>query len=196
MKYASFLVVSVLTAALAGASACGGSSDSGAGSSGASGNGDGGGGDEGGGGGDAGADGPYDTPSVCTSNQHWTRGDRGSSSMHPGGTCIDCHTKRNGPSFSIAGTVFPTAHEPTDCNGVNGTGMTVVITGADGKVTNVPVNSVGNFYSIATIAKPFHAKVVANGKERAMSAAQTSGDCNSCHTEQGANDAPGRIMAP
>jgi hypothetical protein len=22
------------------------------------------------------------------------------------------------------------------------------------------------------------------------------GDCNSCHTEQGANDAPGRIVAP
>jgi predicted CXXCH cytochrome family protein len=29
-----------------------------------------------------------------------------------------------------------------------------------------------------------------------MSGAVTAGDCNSCHTEQGANGAPGRIMAP
>ena len=32
--------------------------------------------------------------------------------------------------------------------------------------------------------------------ERAMVAAQTSGDCNSCHTLAGTNGAPGRIMLP
>jgi hypothetical protein len=29
-----------------------------------------------------------------------------------------------------------------------------------------------------------------------MPVKQTSGDCNSCHTVNGANGAPGRIMAP
>ncbi|HSY23238.1 MAG TPA: hypothetical protein VK841_14025 [Polyangiaceae bacterium] len=54
----------------------------------------------------------------------------------------------------------------------------------------------GNFYSTGSIATPFDAKVLNGSKERDMVAAQTSGDCNSCHTEQGANGAPGRIMPP
>ncbi len=40
------------------------------------------------------------------------------------------------------------------------------------------------------------AKVKQNGKERAMQAAQMSGDCNSCHTQDGLMSAPGRIVAP
>lgn len=119
--------------------------------------------------------------------------------MHPGVACINCHaTKFDAPRFTIAGTVFPTEHEPDDCNGLSGTtsGVKVVITGADGKVLTLPVNAVGNFYTTTAVAKPFKAKVVAGTKERAMNAAQTSGDCNSCHTETGANNAPGRIAAP
>jgi predicted CXXCH cytochrome family protein len=38
--------------------------------------------------------------------------------------------------------------------------------------------------------------VTAGGKERIMVQAQTSGDCNSCHSESGSKDAPGRIVAP
>jgi hypothetical protein len=44
--------------------------------------------------------------------------------------------------------------------------------------------------------------VVSGDKERAMTATQTSGDCNSCHTVAGTNTvagadpAPGRIVAP
>lgn len=137
----------------------------------------------------------YDTPLTCTSNTKWTRGDHGSQLMHPGRACIQCHTDNGGPFLTIAGTVFPTAHEPDDCNGVSG-GVTVVITDAKGKVTNIPVNSSGNFYSIATIAKPFSAKVTSSKGERVMDDKQTSGDCNSCHTQDGTNNAPGRIMAP
>jgi hypothetical protein len=139
---------------------------------------------------------PYDTPLTCTSNTHWTRGDRGSASMHPGGTCISCHktTGPEAPTFSIGGTVFPSAHEPNDCNGKSG--VSVVITDANGKTRTLTTNAVGNFNDTAALAVPYHAKVVANGKERAMSAAQTTGDCNSCHTVTGANGAPGRIMAP
>ncbi len=139
---------------------------------------------------------PYDTPVTCSSNTQWTRGDRGSSSMHPGGACISCHAGSGGeaPAYAIAGTVYPTAHEPTDCNGAGGT--TVVIVDAAGQTLNLTTNAAGNFYSNARLTLPYHAKIVSNGKERAMVASQTSGDCNSCHTVSGANGAPGRLMLP
>jgi hypothetical protein len=143
---------------------------------------------------------PYDTPVQCSSGTNWTQGNDGQPTMHPGGSCIACHSTTGGeaPRYSFAGTVYPSAHEPDDCNGVNGTSIaaTVVITDAAGKVLSVPVNRAGNFYSSGSVTMPFHAKVVSGGKERAMSAAQTSGDCNSCHTESGASSAPGRIMLP
>lgn len=139
----------------------------------------------------------FDTPTVCTSGATWTKGDRGSADMHPGGACITCHTTQpDAPTFVIAGTVYPSAHEPDDCNGVVGTDTTVVITDANGKVTSLQVNAVGNFYAPGPITLPFNAKVVKNGQERAMSAMQTTGNCNSCHTETGANAAPGRIVSP
>lgn len=137
----------------------------------------------------------YNTPTVCTSNKTWNQGNEGSSVMRPGGACITCHTMRGGPAYTVAGTVYPTAHEPNDCNGVNGA-VTVVVTDANGVVTNIAVNSVGNFHSNANIAPPFHVKVTNGAKVRAMGGALTAGDCNSCHTLAGVNGAPGRVMAP
>jgi len=150
--------------------------------------------------GDAGAEGGtggnvYNTPTVCTSKTTWNQGNEGSSSMRPGGACITCHTMRGGPAYKVAGTVYPTAHEPNDCNGV-GAGVTVVVTDKNGVVTSLPVNGVGNFSSRAAIAAPFHVKVTNGTKERAMAGALTAGDCNSCHTLAGVNGAPGRVMAP
>jgi hypothetical protein len=145
---------------------------------------------------------PYNTPVVCTSNTNWTRGNEDSPNMRPGGACISCHASTGGeaPTFAFAGTVYPTAHEPDDCNGVNGssTATQVVITDANGTTFTLNVNSVGNFsYTAKTaVALPYHAKVVSNGKELVMPDAQQSGDCNSCHTESGSMNAPGRIMAP
>lgn len=145
---------------------------------------------------------PYATAPVCTSMQYWTGGNHESPDMHPGGACINCHTSGGGegPRFTFAGTVFPSAHEPDDCNGSNGsTAMTqVVVTDANGSTFTMSVNAVGNFSSTARAAPvmPYTAKVVSGGNERVMSAKQTAGDCNSCHTQDGANDAPGRIMAP
>jgi hypothetical protein len=147
---------------------------------------------------DGGAGNPYDTPTVCSSMTTWTSGNQGSASMNPGQACIACHSKSDGPTFGIAGTVYPTAHEPNNCNGSPGSstaGATIVVVDANNKTITVPVNSVGNF-SYGTVAKPYRAKVVFGGKERVMSAAQTNGDCNGCHTETGASSAPGRIMLP
>jgi hypothetical protein len=149
---------------------------------------------------------PYDTPLKCTSGTVWTRGDQGSSSMHPGDTCIACHSMGgDGPSYAIAGTVFPSAHEPTDCNGTGTSSsgaLSVKITEATGTVHTLPVNSVGNFYYRGSLATPYSAEVVAGAAVRVMTHTQVSGDCNGCHTETGASNspgatsAPGRIMAP
>jgi hypothetical protein len=140
------------------------------------------------------------TETVCTSNTQWTRGNHDSPNMRPGGTCISCHNQGEGPSFDVAGTVYATLHEPNDCNGgVSGSGpITVEITDANGKTYSLAVNAVGNFSmsSRTGLATPYTAKVTANGKTRAMNAAQTDGDCNGCHTERGTQSAPGRIMAP
>lgn len=136
-------------------------------------------------------------PVVCSTDEDWLSGDEGSPLMHPGGACIECHTSNGeGPKFTLAGTVMGASKDDTDCNGV--AGATVQITGADGKVISLTTNAAGNFFqeSMAGLSTPYTAKVIQSGKERAMTAAQTTGDCNSCHTAAGANGAPGRILLP
>ncbi len=143
---------------------------------------------------------PFSVPPVCTSNATWSGGNQGSPSMNPGLACISCHATTGGeaPAFTIAGTLFPTAHEPNLCNGVNGgvTGAQVVIIGANGQNTTLTPNAAGNFSYSGAVALPFQAKVIYMGRERVMTAQQTVGDCNSCHTQSGANGAPGRIILP
>jgi mono/diheme cytochrome c family protein len=162
--------------------------------------GDGGGGTAGDGGGtEAGTDAGAPTV-VCTSGKTWTDGDHGSALMHPGEACIACHTVDHGPTFAAAGTVFPTLHEPDNCDGADLSGMAIIdIVDSKGVETKIPVDSVGNFHAYAdqvTITPPFSAAVVEGTARRAMSEHQTTGDCNSCHTVDGANGAPGRIMEP
>jgi hypothetical protein len=148
--------------------------------------------------------GPYDTPLMCSSNTYWMGGDSGSGNMHPGKACRSCHAvggKASGKTFDVAGTVYPSAHEPDDCNGVSVAGAQVVITDATGQDFTLDVNSVGNFehqdfFGFLAFKLPIKAKVVYNGKERVMTAPQMSGDCNSCHTQDGTSNAPGRIMLP
>lgn len=135
---------------------------------------------------------PYNTPMQCTSGKT-TLGQ--SASMRPGEACQACHQKQGGPSYSVAGTVYPTAHEPQDCNGVPG-GMNVVVTDKNNKIVTIPVNGVGNFGSNAVVTAPFFVKVTSSKGTRPMIGSLTSGDCNSCHTPTGANGAPGRVMAP
>ncbi len=152
--------------------------------------------------GDAGTIGPdpLNASPTCTSNTTWTRGNSGSSSMNPGQACISCHNSSGGeaPRYVIAGTLYPTGHEPNNCNGTNGsTGARVIVTGNNGTSVTLTPNSAGNFYSSTTLPGPYKAKVVdSTGKERAMVSTAPNGDCNSCHTQTGANSAPGRITLP
>jgi hypothetical protein len=121
--------------------------------------------------------------------------------MMPGRACIACHKTTNGraPRFTIAGTVFPTAHEPDKCYGVAAAALAkVIITDANGvELPPIPVNAGGNFNVIlSSLAVPYRAKVVVGDSERVMLTPQTSGDCNGCHTQFGAEGARGRIIAP
>lgn len=128
----------------------------------------------------------------CPSGKMWKGGEN--SMMRPGEDCIACHKKQKGPTFVIAGTIYPTEHAVDDCNGTKA--VTVEITGADGKVTKATSNSAGNFYITSSVKLPYTALIRQGDLTREMLKPQTVGSCNSCHTQDGANDAPGRIQAP
>lgn len=151
--------------------------------------------------GDAGTVGPdpLNASPTCTSKSTWTGGNRESPLMNPGQACIACHSRSGeAPRFVIAGTLYPTGHEPDNCNGVNGTsGAKVVVTGNSGTSITLTPNNAGNFYSSTSLPGPYKVKVVSStGKERVMASAAPNGDCNSCHTQSGTNSAPGRITLP
>ncbi len=126
------------------------------------------------------------------------------SAMHPGMACITCHTAMMGPSFTAAGTVYPTSTEPDDCNGSVGpiadagatASLKVLMIDANGAIRSLPVNAVGNFSTPTAFAPPYRAMLVRGNSIREMKAAQTEGDCNTCHSEFGAHDAPGRLLEP
>lgn len=143
---------------------------------------------------------PLNAAPRCTSNLSWFLGNSLGDSMNPGEACIACHTsRRRGPNYQIAGTVYPSGHEPALCiPPINSAaGVTIEITDANGRVTNLTTNLVGNFHWSGTLALPYTARLITrDGRERRMIAPQRSGDCNSCHTPAGTMDAPGRITLP
>lgn len=140
---------------------------------------------------------PLDAPPTCTSNSTWTLGTHKSPDMEPGHACITCHTQQGGPSFNVGGTVYPTGHEPDDCNGSPAGGAVVTITDARGVVATFTASNVsGNFRGSTALTFPITARVTFNGKTRAMVTAVSTGDCNSCHTQAGSSAAPGRITLP
>jgi cytochrome c553 len=75
----------------------------------------------------------------------------------------------------------------------------VTITDANGAVVDLVTNEAGNFFlraQDATLTMPIRARLAFDGGERAMATPQGTGACGSCHTQSGANGAPGRILAP
>ena len=143
---------------------------------------------------------------VCSSNTYWKDMDTGSEAMHPGGKCDTCHDKNpmTAPNFTVNGTVYPTMHEPDDCNGVAAgvddkglPDVQIVVTDRTMRVRPpLPVNSVGNFKFEGEVLFPIWVKVVSKGKENKMTMQAPHGDCNACHTQMGAEGAPGRIQMP
>lgn len=149
---------------------------------------------------------PFDAEPICTSGETWIpvyenpeEGElEGSSTMAPGQACITCHVQEGADALVAAGTIYPSAHEPDDCKAPDSKGAVVILTDANGDEHQRTANSVGNFNfkSLDSIAKPFKARVEFEGRVRAMNGELTSGDCNKCHTQTGASDAPGRILLP
>lgn len=141
---------------------------------------------------------PLQAASKCTSNEYWSRGNH--SLMAPGQACVACHKRSGeGPLYTIAGTLYPTGHEPDNCNGISSaaSGAKVIVTGANGVVRTLLANAAGNFYTTEPVALPYNVKVVdSNGIERSMFTTATDGDCNRCHTQNGTNAAPGRVTLP
>ena len=136
----------------------------------------------------------FSAAQTCTSNQYWTGGE--DSSMRPGEACIACHSSNEGPRFTVAGTVYASGHEYDDCDSPAAKGAVVVVTDSKGTSASFTANGVGNFSGNASLVFPITAVVDFGGKSRAMTTAVPSGDCNSCHTLTGANNAPGRVALP
>ena len=136
----------------------------------------------------------YATSLVCTSGK--TSDVEEGETMRPGETCIGCHKQEGeGPLYAIAGTVYPTAHEPDSCEGSSAR-ATVEITDKNGVKRTLTANEVGNFFFEGTLALPYTATVTYQGRTRAKVTPQSIGDCNSCHTQDGSNGAPGRVLLP
>jgi hypothetical protein len=158
-------------------------------------------GSEGGGGDECGTEdaGPRasetDAASVCSSGTTWSDAAAPSEQMHPGRPCIACHSSNGGPRLAIGGTVFPSLHEPDDCNGVARGGLAVIVIDATGKTHTLPVNAAGNFLRVSALPLPYRAMIVEGTKVRVMRTPQTDGDCNGCHADTGGS-APGRVMVP
>jgi hypothetical protein len=155
---------------------------------------------------DAGPD-PFAAAPHCTSGVMWTGGTSGSGLMQPGEACNACHSRSGeAPIFGFAGTIYPSGHEPSQCDGGGAAAAQVVVVDATGRSLSAQVNAAGNFYAGGRtgLTPPLKAKVVMAGRERLMLGAVTSGDCNTCHTQAGTTTAagagvikaPGRIVLP
>lgn len=147
---------------------------------------------------------PFAEPVKCTSGTFRDPNESEAPEMMPGHACIRCHAEVNAatgegaPVFLFAGTVYPSGHEPDNCKGPFG--ATIVLYDSEGRTINARSNSSGNFFYEAdprAIWKPpFRAKIIYNRRERWMMTPQANGDCNTCHTQNGAEGAPGRIVLP
>jgi hypothetical protein len=150
---------------------------------------------------DGGIDPVFGGPPTCTSGSYYQGGEN--SQMHPGLACIACHSRGEGegegPTFAVAGTVYPTGHEYDDCNAPGAAGAVVEITDNAGVTRSITANSVGNFSSSGGSGWPqfpIRARVLFQGRVREMAGSVPTGDCNTCHTLAGDDGAPGRIALP
>lgn len=156
------------------------------------------------------------TAPTCASNTFQPQpvdGDaHGGPTMAPGFACVACHSGQDfmgqnpGGAMSrpdvlpqFMGTVFAAPHEKDLCSPALPTAARVEILDLSGAVrATLTVNAGGNFYGDVNGAAlaSYRARVVTAAGSREMASAQTSGDCNTCHTVAGASGAPGRVFLP
>jgi hypothetical protein len=138
---------------------------------------------------------------TCTSGKFWDTNATSTAQMNPGQACRACHkTEASDYNYFFMGTVFASFHEKDLCMSAPAAGAKVEILDTAGNVTMTLLpNATGNFMSSAVVAGvpiPYTARLIANGMKRSMTMPQKDGDCNKCHTEQGDENAPGRLVWP
>jgi len=125
--------------------------------------------------------------------------------MAPGRACVVCHAEENAasgeldaPIFAVAGTLYPSLHEPDDCRAPESLSAVVRARSTSGLTLEARANEVGNFFidEEAGFAPPFTVEVEHQGRTRRMLTPAPSGDCGTCHTEQGEEGSPGRVALP
>lgn len=162
----------------------------------------------------AGACAPIPSPPAaptCPSGSTWTMGTTGDMDMTPGRACKTCHAAMApAANYAFQGTVFADFHTADDCNAPPPGDARIEILDPTGAVTKTLVPGLsGNFTSFDLDdpqQPPYRARLVVGTLVREMQRAQTSTDCNACHTEQGKNAyadlhpddpaPPGRIVWP
>lgn len=162
---------------------------------------------------DGGTDGGMGLPTTCFSNSKWAQGNTGAEGMNPGLACRSCHLGENfmgqnpngevnaGFAMFFMGTAYSDFNEANLCNAnqVPVGAVVEILDDAGVLKLSLPIDPSGNFRSNSTTAgfpMPYRARIRANGSVRPMGTPQTNGDCNTCHTEQGRENAPGRIVWP
>ena len=137
---------------------------------------------------------------TCASGNLWSGG-ANDDTMDPGKACVSCH-QMSPPAIPhyFMGTGFPAYHEGNDCEDATPAGARVEILDPIGNITaELFPDGVGNFYSASMdpgVPVPYRARLIVGERVRTMVNPVTSGDCNDCHTEQGTNGAPGRLVWP
>ena len=136
----------------------------------------------------------------------------GSSTMAPGLACIACHSGTNfnnqnpgglsefGEIHTFMGTVFAAPHEKDLCTpSLPVTGKVQILAAdSDTVLLQMSYGTSGNFYgNLSSRPATWRARVItSNGATRTMAGPQSDGDCNTCHTVDGEQNAPGRIYLP
>ena len=132
--------------------------------------------------------------------------------MAPGLACIACHSGNNfnnqnpgglsefGEIRTFMGTVFAAPHEKDLCTpSLPVTGKVQILAAdSDTVLLQMSFGTSGNFYgNLSSRPATWRARVITStGATRTMAGPQSDGDCNTCHTVDGEQNAPGRIYLP
>ena len=115
----------------------------------------------------------------------------GDGEHNPGQACIACHQADGGPTFTLAGTLYADPAGTTPL-----AGATIVVTDADGTVTELVTRQNGNFWTNDPLAFPVRVSATRCPDTTPMiGAVAAPGDCNSggCHA---AGSATGPVHLP
>lgn len=114
----------------------------------------------------------------------------GNGEHNPGQACIACHAGGEGPTFTLAGTLYADAAGTTPL-----AGATIVVTDATGATFDLVTHDNGNFWTNQAVTFPVRVAASRCPDTVPMVSAINAGDCNvgGCHA---AGAPSGRIHLP